>query len=220
MAEWASLKSKLTALLNGVADCVLNSFHGNLLERTFNLESLASGRVTVFRCRSFFPPYANCRMHNMELATGSWVAVSIGWVGGWMDRRTDGLTGRCSVMSEPLWYHGLEPIRLFYPWDFPGKKTGVVATFSSRGSSWPRDLPDPGVEPTPPTLAGRFFTTSAAWEAPDRQVDSLIAIWLRCQIFWCFRGRKTCNWFRPKMFLLNFTLWPCLWISFNKSNTC
>ena len=22
----------------------------------------------------------------------------------------------------------------------------------------PRDLPDPGIEPTPPTLAGRFFT--------------------------------------------------------------
>ena len=76
MAEWASLKSKLTALLNGAADCVLNSFHGNLLERTFDLESLASGRVTVFG--PFFPPYANCRIHNMELATGSWVAVSIG----------------------------------------------------------------------------------------------------------------------------------------------
>ena len=33
-----------------------------------------------------------------------------------------------------------------------------------------RDLPDPGVEPTslmPPALAGRFFTTSATWEAPS-----------------------------------------------------
>ena len=33
----------------------------------------------------------------------------------------------------------------------------------------PGDLPDPGIEPmslTSPTLAGRFFTTSAMWEAP------------------------------------------------------
>ena len=33
----------------------------------------------------------------------------------------------------------------------------------------PGDLPDPGIEPeslTSPTLAGRLFTTSAAWEVP------------------------------------------------------
>ena len=32
----------------------------------------------------------------------------------------------------------------------------------------PGDLPDPGIKPTSPTspaLAGRFFTTSATWEA-------------------------------------------------------
>ena len=33
----------------------------------------------------------------------------------------------------------------------------------------PGDLPNPGIEPTSlmsPALAGRFFTTSATWEAP------------------------------------------------------
>ena len=29
----------------------------------------------------------------------------------------------------------------------------------------PGDLPDPGVEPLSPALAGRFFTTSATWKA-------------------------------------------------------
>ena len=29
----------------------------------------------------------------------------------------------------------------------------------------PGDLPDPGIEPISPALAGRFFTTSAIWEA-------------------------------------------------------
>ena len=29
----------------------------------------------------------------------------------------------------------------------------------------PADLPDPGIEPMSPALAGGFFTTSAIWEA-------------------------------------------------------
>ena len=29
----------------------------------------------------------------------------------------------------------------------------------------PGDLPDPGIKPTSPALAGGFFTTSATWEA-------------------------------------------------------
>ena len=47
----------------------------------------------------------------------------------------------------------------------------------SRQESWsglpclpPGDLPDSGIEPTSltsPALAGRFFTTSATWEAPS-----------------------------------------------------
>ena len=35
----------------------------------------------------------------------------------------------------------------------------------------PGDLPDPGIEPmslTSPALAGRFFTTSATWEAQNK----------------------------------------------------
>ena len=30
----------------------------------------------------------------------------------------------------------------------------------------PGYLPDPGIEPRSPALAGRFFTTSATWEIP------------------------------------------------------
>ena len=39
------------------------------------------------------------------------------------------------------------------------------------------DLPDPGIEPTSlmsPALAGRFFTTSATWEALGSHTKSLI----------------------------------------------
>ena len=30
----------------------------------------------------------------------------------------------------------------------------------------PGDLPEPGIEPGSPALAGRFFTSSATWETP------------------------------------------------------
>ena len=35
----------------------------------------------------------------------------------------------------------------------------VAISFSTQGSSRPRDLPDPGIKPTSLALAGRFFTT-------------------------------------------------------------
>ena len=40
-----------------------------------------------------------------------------------------------------------------------------VAIYFSRG------FPDPGIEPAPPALAGRFFTTSATWEVQEGALD-------------------------------------------------
>ena len=40
---------------------------------------------------------------------------------------------------------------LLYAWDSPGKNIGVVAIPS------PGDLPDPGIKPLSPALAGGFF---------------------------------------------------------------
>ena len=41
----------------------------------------------------------------------------------------------------------VQPARLFCPWDFPGKDTGVGCHFPSPG-----DLPDPGIELGSPAL--------------------------------------------------------------------
>ena len=38
----------------------------------------------------------------------------------------------------------------------------------------PGDLPNPGIEPASLALAGRFFTTSATWEAPKLLKKSLV----------------------------------------------
>ena len=42
-------------------------------------------------------------------------------------------------MSDPLQHYGLQPTRLLYPWDSPGKNTAVVRYFLSRGPSWLRN---------------------------------------------------------------------------------
>ena len=39
----------------------------------------------------------------------------------------------CSVVSDSVWPHGLQPVRLFCPWDFPGKNTGVDCHFLLQG---------------------------------------------------------------------------------------
>ena len=45
----------------------------------------------------------------------------------------------CSVLSNSLWLHGLQPNGLLCPWNFPGENTRVGCISSSRGSSWLRD---------------------------------------------------------------------------------
>ena len=62
----------------------------------------------------------------------------------------------------------------------------------------PGDLPNPGIKPTSLmslALAGGFFTTSAAWEAPNPLLSLFILtlklllwepLWLFIHFFWCF----------------------------------
>ena len=52
-----------------------------------------------------------------------------------------------SVASDSLRPHGLQPAKLFSPWESPGKNTGVGCHFLLQG-----DLPDPGIMPVSPAL--------------------------------------------------------------------
>ena len=56
---------------------------------------------------------------------------------------------RCSIVSNSLQPHGLQPTRLLCSWNFP-----VRLSFPTPG-----DLPDSGIEPMSPALAGKFTTT-------------------------------------------------------------
>ena len=64
----------------------------------------------------------------------------------------------CSVVSDSMWPHGLQPTRLLCPWDLPGKSTRLGCHALFQGSSQPRDG-------THVSNAGGFFTTGATWGA-------------------------------------------------------
>ena len=52
----------------------------------------------------------------LQARTLEWVAISFS--NAWRK-------WSCSVVSDPQQPHGLQPSRLFHPWDFPGRSTGV-----------------------------------------------------------------------------------------------
>ena len=73
-----------------------------------------------------------------------------------------------SVMSDSLRSHGLQPTRLLCPWDFPGKNIGMGSHALLQGTFLTQEsnlcllrLPE---------LAGKFFTSSATWEALSKCV--------------------------------------------------
>ena len=112
----------------------------------------------------------------------------------------------CLVVYDCLWPHGPwphgAPTRLLHPWDSPGKKGRLPRPP-------PGHIPNPGIEPASPTspvLAGRFFTTDAAWEACVECIDLLLSIQLSIH-GWTF-------WFVSTFCLLKIIIMVCLFICF------
>ena len=87
----------------------------------------------------------------------------------------------CSVISESLWSQGLWPSRLFCPWGFPGKNTGVGCHFLPQ-----RVILIQGSNPVSlvfPALAGGFFT----FEPPGKPCHSKGSLnHMKCPIFHYF----------------------------------
>ena len=85
-------------------------------------------------------------------------------------------THACSVvavLSNSVPPYGLSSARLLCPWHSPRKNTGVACHFLLQGI-----CPTQGSNPRlscPPALAGRFFTTSATWEAQDATIHGAIS---------------------------------------------
>jgi len=65
----------------------------------------------------------------------------------------------CSVVSDSLRSHGPWSARILYPWNIPGKNTGVGCHFLLHGSSHS--------QPSNPSCIGRWsFYDCATWETP------------------------------------------------------
>ena len=76
----------------------------------------------------------------------------------------------CSVVSNSLRPHGLQPTGLLCPWDFPGKNTGVGCHFLLQGN-----LPDSGIE-SEPSVSPALQTDSlplSYWGSPGPEEPRL-----------------------------------------------
>ena len=83
----------------------------------------------------------------------------------------------CAKMLSRVWLFAT-------PWSVD--RQGPLSMGFSRQEYWsglpyppPGNLPDPGIEPTAltsPALSGRFFTTSATWEASNTRIDTKIIL--------------------------------------------
>ena len=88
----------------------------------------------------------------------------------------------CSVVSNSLPLHGLEPARLLYLWDSPCKNTGVCSHSLLHGIFQPRGWTQASC------IAGRFFTVWLTKEA--------LGILKNDQTLWAFN--VLLNWFGSK----------------------
>ena len=80
----------------------------------------------------------------------------------------------CSIVSNSLQLHRLQPYRLLCPWNSPGKNTGV-GSFSSPG-----DLTNPEIKPRSSALQADSLPS----ESPGKLVaKSLIVCLIKCFSF-------------------------------------
>ena len=77
----------------------------------------------------------------------------------------------CSVVSDSLWPHGLEPTRLLCSWDSPSKNTGVGRHSLLQGISRPRDRTQISCN------VGRFITVWATRKAHFYRWGNKFRVW-------------------------------------------
>ena len=90
----------------------------------------------------------------------------------------------CSVLSESLWPHGLQPARLLCPWNYPHKNIGVDCHF----------------------LLHRFFPTQGSnlqlMQLLHWQAESLPLRHLGSPLYCCESESIICS-------IVSLSLWPC-----------
>ena len=90
----------------------------------------------------------------------------------------------CTVVSNSLQFHGLQPIRLLCPWNYPGKRTGVGCHFLLQGIflTWGSN---PGL-----LHCRQILTNWATRKAPTHMASPLSTSTPECYVcfsWWTFR---------------------------------
>ena len=89
----------------------------------------------------------------------------------------------CSVMTNSLWPHGLQPARFFCPWNSPGKNTILVANQPCL-VLWHLNIPrkpDDKAAGCTTDSAGQLFST---WAASQNHEGSFENTWMPCLHPW------------------------------------
>ena len=109
-----------------------------------------------------------------------------------------------SVVYDSVQPYGLQPTRFLYPWDSPGKNTGVGCQALLQG------IP-------PPCIAGGFFTHWATWEALKNIILCEISHNLQCiQTSSVLRAHQfVCKLNKVSLAqsAIHCCFFPCFWIS-------
>ena len=108
----------------------------------------------------------------------------------------------CSVMPNSLQPHGLQPTRLLYPWDFPGKDTGVGCHFLPQGI-----FPTQGLNPDllhcrqtlPSELRGKPICKHGLILFQGKTPKIYFIMWFKILLSGCWRIRQ--NAFEIQIFL-------------------
>ena len=100
------------------------------------------------------------------------VGSSVQAVGGYrgVERKWESVSP--SIVPAPLWPHGLQPAWLLWPWDFPGKDTGIGCYFLLQ-----RIFPTQGSNPG--LLHCRQILSDCATRGGYRGVFSIKIIWIK-----------------------------------------
>ena len=140
----------------------------------------------------------------------------------WM-KQTLTLTGMLShsVVSDSLQPHGLWPTKILYPWDSPGKNTGVGCYSSSRGSSRPSNQTciSCSVSQSVPSLS-HVWLFLTPWTAATQASLSITKSWSLLKFMSIEAVMPSNHLILCRPLLLPHSIFPSIRVSSNESVLC
>ena len=120
LISWVQSPSKMILEHQKIKSAIISTFSPSICHEMMGSDAMIL--VTVFI--KIFKGHIFLNMHIFLNGNAASVCVPV---------RAHTWTHAFSVMSNSLWHHELQPLRLFCAWDFPGKNAGVDCHFLLQG---------------------------------------------------------------------------------------